>query len=92
MSKRDPKLPPKHYRAVQPARGVEEGTEILDVVAAFLGREKAIDFLHVEMVMKALRLGSRPDSIDEDLFKIEQAAHKMRDLRQPGPPHSKSCV
>ncbi len=79
----DPTQPPPYYKATHRANGIEPNAEHIDWVVATRGREAAITFLRIEIEKKALRLGAKGlDKELEDLFKIEQATAKLRQLLQ----------
>jgi len=81
----DPTQPPPHYKATHRANGIEPGTECADVMVAFFGRDRAIEFLELEMFTKAMRLPTKSgDEKLRDLFKIEQATAKIRALVEQG--------
>ena len=73
---------PTHYRVNHPARGIEQGTEMIDWLVAMRGVEFARDYMIAEIQCKANRLGlgTRADHIVEDCFKIRQACRVVERL------------
>ena len=68
---------PPHYIAKKRVAGVERGTEWIEVIEAYAGPDVVRHYLQVELMTKALRLFTRPETREADLVKIEQAVSAL---------------
>lgn len=71
---------PPHYIAKKRVAGIERGTEWIEVIEAYAGPEVVRHYLQVELMTKALRLFTRPETRETDLVKIGQAVEALIQL------------
>lgn len=64
---------PPYYKANQTVAGIERGTEWVEVLEAFTGREVVETYMQAELLTKAMRLFTRPDTRSADLQKARAA-------------------
>lgn len=69
---------PPYYRTQHRVAGVEPGVEVIEYLAALLGPDAPRIYLSCELIAKAIRVSTRPETAREDLGKIQAACDALQ--------------